>query len=274
MADPVLVSNVAPYTGFTLDEITERLLGTRGMTLDALTGRTLATTSEQTDAYNRVRRAFTLLNTRWPNLWSIQTFKVNWTPDDTRIALPASIASIVYVNYNGVPMLPLTRTKYQALSANVDTTKRFRIDGLPGYYFIPGFSDEGVPPATDYRLVLELVPHPGTQGNDNELEIAYNSKAPALPRADTDEGAVTLPVHESLQEWALRRAQELWAADQGDAVTGGIAKEERAIVELDIDEWIEANNEYPMVVEAEYPILPTIHRNDSMRTGTERRNRF
>lgn len=260
MADPTLVTNVTPYTGFSLDEITEQLLATRGMTIDSTTGRVVATSTEQSEAYRRVRRAWTMMNARFPSLWSIQLYSVAWTAGDTMLALPASIGSIIYVNYNGIPLKPLTRSKFQALSRSEDLGGDFKVAGKPTHYFLPGFSDEGASPATDYRLVIELIPHPGTDYDTKTIEVAYNSKAPALPRDDSDDGNVGLPVHEAMQEWLLRRSQEIWAADESDAVTQQIAREERAIIEDDIDEWIEANNEYPQVAQAEYPSFPSINR--------------
>lgn len=261
MADPTLVSNVTPYTGFTLDQITERLLAARGMTLDSTTGRVVATSGEQTDAYNRVRRAFSLLSTRFPSIFSIQQYSVAWTAGNTMIALPASIRDIVYVSFDGRQLRPLTRIKYLDIIKAADSGGGYKVTGEACYYRVAGFSDEGVSPATDYRIVLEIIPNPDSASTDT-LIVGYNSKAPALPRTDSDDGAVTLPVNEPLQEWILRRAQELWAVDASDTTSRENAEAERLKIEMDLDEMLEANLEYPDVAIPDYPTLPEYSRDE------------
>lgn len=258
MADPTLLADQAVYSGFTLDEITEQLLGARGMTLDATTGRVLASSTEQTEAYNRVRRAMSLLTARFPGVFSIQEHTVTWTDGDTMYALPASCRDVVYVSYQNRQLRPLNRLERQRLVKNAsDDTATWKITGTTLYYIIRGISNEGTSDSPDYRTVIELIPGPASPQATETLAVGYNAKGWALPRADGTDGAKELPLNNALQEWLLRRSQELWAVDQSDSTTLELARSERAAVEIDIDEMVEGNLEYPQVAYPEYPSIPT-----------------
>ncbi len=262
MADPTLLADQPSYTGFTVDEIAERLLGARGMTLDADTGRVLATSSEQLDAYNRVRRAMSMLTARFPGVFTIQEHTATWTSGDTMYALPASCRSVVWASYEGRQLRPLTRLKRQDLVKSDENDGGFKITGTCLYYFMRGMSDEGVSPLTDYRHVIELIPNPISPQATESLVVGYNIKSWALPRADSDDGAKELPLSEPLQEWLLRRSQEIWGADASDQTTVGIAREERMVIEDDIHDMIEGTLEYPAAATPEYPTLPSESRDD------------
>lgn len=261
MADPTLISNETPYTGFTLTDIVERLLASRGMTLDSATGRTVATTTEQTEAYNRVRRAFIMLSARFPGVWTIQEYEVAWTSGDTMRAVPANCLNVLYVYFNGIPLKPLNRHMMQAINAEDSASSAYRITGDVRYYEVPGITNTGTASDPVYAQVIRLVPSPGT-GNVSNVRIGYRIKAPALPSSTADELDNPLPVHEALQEWLLRRAMEIWGADDGDQTTVVIAREERTVIEMDIDELIEGTSEYPKVATPAYPTLPDYDRDD------------
>lgn len=261
MADPTLINNVTPYTGFTLQQITERLLASRGMTLDSTTMRTVAITSEETDAYTRIRRAFTLASAKYPGLFFVQEYSVAWTAGNTMIYLPANVQNILYVNYKGRPCRELTRKMRANILDGLNTSneQQFKISGDIVYWHARGLTDIGAANAPEYRVVLELLPHPAS--TDTEIvTIGYNAKAPALPSSASNQKDDVLPANEPLQEWILRRAQELWAADEGDATTREIAISERQVIEMDLDEIVEANLGVPSVILPEYPTAPDYQR--------------
>ena len=260
MADPTLISNVTPYSGFTVEQICERLLASRGMTLDATTMRSEAIATDIVDAYNRIRRSCVLLQARFPGIFTIQPYTVTWIQDDSMLALPANARDVVYVDYDGRPLKPLSRKMRQNIldgrnsSTNV---QEYKATGETSYYFLAGMANVGTADDPDYRPVIELIPAPS---NARTLEIGYNAKAPALPSSTAEEKDNPLPYNEALQEWILRRAQELWGADESDKTSVDIAREERSVLEMDIDEMLEANMEYPSVVLPEYPTEPNNQR--------------
>lgn len=261
MANPTLISNVTPYSGFTLQQIAERLLASRGMTLDSTTMRTVAITSEETDAYNRIRRSFSLAQAKYPGLFTVQEYSVAWTAGDTLLALPANVQNVLYVNFAGRPCRELNRAMRQNLLDGLSSgTQVFKITGSEVvYWHLRGMADVGAANAPDYRQVLEILPHlPST--NTDTITIGYVAKAPALPSSASNQKDDALPASEPLQEWILRRAQEIWAADEGDATTREIAIQERQHVELDLDEIMEGSVGVPSVVLPEYPTLPEYQR--------------
>lgn len=259
MSDPTLFSNETPYKGFTIQEIAEKLLQGRGMTLDATTMRTAVITAEETDAYNRIRRAFTLCAKRFPGVFTIQEYSVAWTLGDTLKALPANCSMPVYVNYDGKTCRRLNRVMRQNVldgntSANV---QQLSLSGDPVYYHIRGITNLASANPPDYRLVLELIPHP----TDAKLiTIGYNAKAPALASATADDKDNYLPIDDALQEWILRRAQALWAADSGDSTMMELALAEMERIERDLDDAAEANMDAPVTILPEYPTLPSHQR--------------
>lgn len=261
MTNPTLIGNVTPYGGFTVESIVERLLASRGMTLDAATGRTIATTTEQTESFNRLRRAMVMMSAKYPGIWTIQEYSVAWIAGDTRINIPLNALNVLYVYFNGVPLTPLNRHMLQGIEASDDSTANYRITGDPRYYAMVGISNSGDANDPIYRQVLELIPAPATTVTDT-IRIGYRIRSPELPSSTAEEKDNPLPVHEALQEWLLRRSMELWAADEGDQTTTMIAREERMVVEMDLDELIEGMGEYPKVATAEYPTLPSNRRDD------------
>lgn len=260
MADPTLISNVSAYSGFTLDQITERLLASRGMTLDSTTMRTPVIATESTDAYNRIRRSFSLFVARFPGVYTIQKYNTTWTLNDTMLALAANLRDIVYVEWDGRPLRRINRLMRQNIHNGRDASSNAQVldvAGDPLYYDEVGLANVGTASAPDYRLVIEILPHPSTS---KTLTVCYNAKAPALPSTGATDKDDPLPINEPFQEWVLRRAQELWAADEGDQVTREMAMQERANIELDIDEMIDANMDAPSVILPEYPTAPSSQR--------------
>lgn len=261
MADPTLIVNNTPYSGFTVEQICERLLASRGLTLDSATMRTEADTYQAADAYNRIRRACALFHARYPGLFTIQPYTVTWIAGDTMVALPANARDIVYVDYDGRPLRPITRKMRQNIldGRNANTNaQEYTTTGEASFYDLAGMTNAGTSDDPDYRPVLRLIPAPS---NSKTLEVGYNSKAPALPSSTAEEKDNPLPYNEAMQEWILRRAQELWGADDGDRVLVATAREERGVTEMDIDEMVEAMMDgIPSVVLPEYPTLPNSQR--------------
>jgi hypothetical protein len=261
MADPTLISNETPYTGFTLQEIAERLLASRGLTLDATTMRTPVITADETDAYNRVRRAFALFTAKYPGLFTAQEYETNWTAGDTMLALPANVRDVLYVDFNGKTLRPLSRKMRENIKDGmVSGELQLKLGtGETGYYCLRGLANVGTSDDPEYRIVIELLPAPAASIT-YPITIGYNIKAPALLSSTAEQKDNPIPLAEPMQEWLLRRSQELWATDDGDQVTLTLAKTERAEIEADLNETLEANQEMPIVVLPEYPTLPSYHR--------------
>lgn len=258
MANPTLISNVTPYKGFTLLEIAERLLATRGMTLDSTTMRTVAIASDQTDAYNRIRRAFDLCARRFPGVFFIQKYSTTWVQNDTLLSLPANCQAPLYVNYDGKTLRRMTRVQRQNILDGIQSgSQTFKMAGDPMYYHIAGIANEASANPPDYRLVIELLPHPA---DAKTIEIGYNARAPQLVSATAGDTDDYLPVDQILQEWILRRAMMLWGADSGDTLTIDVASAELKVLELDMDEISEANLDAPTAIYPEYPTMPEFQR--------------
>lgn len=262
MTNPTLIGNVTPYGGFTVESIVERLLASRGMTLNSATGRTVATTTEQTEAFDRLRRAMVMLSARFPGVWTIQEYSATWTSGDTRLAVPANCLNVLYVYYNGIPLKPLNRHHMQAIEASDQSGQDYRISGDTAYYHVVGITNTGTTDDPVYAQVIELIPAPASPNATRTVRIGYRIKSPALPSSTAEEKDNPLPIHEALQEWLLRRMMEMWGADEADQTTVQVAREERQVVELDLEELIEGTSEYPKVATPEYPTLPNVSRDD------------
>lgn len=262
MTNPTVISNVTPYGGFTVESIVERLLASRGMTLDSATGRTVATTTEQTEAFNRLRRAMVMLSARFPGVWTIQEWSAAWVAGDSRVNIPLNALNVLYVYFNGIPLTPLNRHHIQGITRGDDSGGGYKITGTPLYYQVVGISNSGDADDPVYRQVLEIIPAPPSDSTET-VRVGYRIKSPALPSSTAEEKDNPLPVHEALQEWLLRRSMELWGADDGDQTTTTLAREERMVIEMDLDELIEGMGEYPKVATMEYPTLPENRRDDN-----------
>jgi hypothetical protein len=228
IANPTLIAQSTPWRGFTFDELEERLLASRGLTNDSTTGRTVATTGEVTAAKSALRRAFDLLNARYPSLWSSRFYEFTWTSGDHSIALPANVMAILNVTWKGVSLRPMTRDDYYRVLRSDEEGGDLGAAGDPNYFRVVGYSDEGT---ADWRIVMRLHPEPNTAS-----AVVVEYLALAEDYSTETEALTLLPF---MQGWCLERAKELWSAENGDSAIQRVAEAERIKHESDIDRWIE-----------------------------------
>lgn len=259
MADPTLVGDITSFEGFTLTQIVEALLTTRGMTLDSATMRVVASTTEQDEATRRVLRAFMSLNVKFPSVFSERKYTVSWTSGDSMLVLPDAARSVLYVLYGGKNVRPIKREDELRIIQPTAAGGGFQIDmgGYPGYYRIVGYADAGT---NDLRPVIKLFPTPTSPYAAETIIIGYNAKAPLLTLAS--DGSKALPIFDYLQEWVLYKARWIWASDEGDETTKRQCAADIAEQESMIQELLDGSSETPDRIRWEYPTLPGYTRDE------------
>lgn len=242
MANPTLVGSETPFSGFTLATVVERLLATFGLTEDSTTGRTVATTEESAQARVFVRRAVSMLNGRFPSIWSIREVTGTWTAGDHSVQLPANCRSVLYVLWDGLPLQALSRDDELRILNPNDAAGSASLPKTGGdvlFYRTTGFVSGQIVPVV--RLYA-------TPAEAKSYAIGYNSLAPQL----TTDGS-TLPMMPQFQEWVLAKARELWADELND-----LTQKKSSIVALnDIEKTLipdtEAMLERPARLKWKYP---------------------
>lgn len=246
MANPTLVAQDDPWRGFTFDELEERLLASRGLTNDSSTGRTVATTGEVTAAKAHLRRAFDLLNARYPSLWSSRFYSFTWTSGDHSVALPSNVMAILNVTWKGRSLKPLTRDDYYRLLRTDDEGGDTAATQDPNNFRVTGYADAG---SADWRIVMRLHPLPASA---EAVVVEYLALA-----GDYATESNAIPLYPFMQGWVLERAKELWSAENGDSAIQRVAEAERMKHETDIDRWIEGTRPPASRVTWKYPNVNT-----------------
>lgn len=231
MANPTLIGQVTPFTGFTLATFVERLLATRGLTESEATGRTIATAADSSEARERARRAVVQLHLEFPTYFSDRTYSVTWTVGDHSILMPSDFSKARYVLFGGVPLSRLdTEERLRDLKSVANgQTAADQLNSVSGtkFYEVVGVSE--VNATTDpARPVMRLYEQP-TEAST--LEVRYESKPPAMT---TD--AQVLPYDPIMQEWLLNKARALWASDASDPATARRASEDLDKLTLQVDD--------------------------------------
>ncbi len=253
MTDPTLIAQDTPWRGFTFDEIEERLLASRGLTNDSTTGRTVATTGEVTAAKVHLKRAFDLLNARYPSLWSSRFYSFTWTSGDHSVALPANVMAILNVTWKGRSLKPLTRDDYYRLLRTDDEGGDTAATQDPNNFRVTGFSDEdagATPGDRDWRIVMRLHPIPAS---GEAVVVEYLALSSDFTSVEPD----PIFLYPFMQGWALERSKELWAAENGDSAIQKVAEGERLKHETDIDRWIEGTRPPASRMTWKYPNVNT-----------------
>lgn len=223
MANPTLIAQDEAWRGFTLDELAERLLASRGMTLDADTGRTLATTTEEAEAKNYLKMAADFCALEFPSLWNTRHYTVAWTDGDHSIALPANVMVPLAVTFDGRSLKPLSRDDYYRLLRNDDEGGDVSDAGRPAYYRVTGYSDEGAA-SRDWRVVLRVHPQPSSTYAGKTLAVEYLALAGDYAAGEADDLMALYPY---MQAWILQHSKELYAAENGDSAIQGVAEKAR-----------------------------------------------
>lgn len=249
MANPTVVAGgVTPYAGFTVAQIVERLLSTFGLTEDSTTGRTVATTEESAQARVFVRRAFSMLNGKFPSIWSIRETTGTWIAGDHSIALPSDCRSVLYVVFDGLPLNPMTRDDdlriMQANNADGSAQAPKTGDGRVLLYRTIGVTSANL-------IVLRLY---DTPADAKTYTVGYNTLAPALT---TDASA--LPIMTQFQEWVLAKARELWATELNDLIAKSAAGKDLVTLESDLVPDTEAMLEVPHRLKWRFPNPAGVH---------------
>lgn len=244
MTNPTLIGQDSAWRGFTFDQIVERVLQARGLTADTTTypTRTEADASELELAQISVRRAFDLLNTDFPSVWSRRTYSVAWTSGDHSIALPANVMAIRGVTMGGYPLAPISLDDYYRLLKADSEGGGIASGDRPLYYRVSGYSDEDTGTAEgdrDWRLVLRLDPAPANAYATATLVVDYLAFAGDYEAVDSTEGGDPVALYPWMQGWVLERAKELMSAETGDSNLQKVSREERMIHEASINTWIE-----------------------------------
>lgn len=209
MSNPTLTTQVTPYTGWTLATAVETLLATRGLSEDSTSGRTIATATESADARRRIRRAVADLHLSFPGIYSDRTYTIAaWTVGDHSAQLPSDFGSIRWVEWGGVPLVPLddeARLRdLTSVAGGRSATDQIQSTSRVRYYRVEGVD------STNSIPVIRLYEQP-TEAE--ECKIRYISRAPQLT---TD--ASVLPYDPVIQEWIISKARALWAADEPDQI--------------------------------------------------------
>lgn len=248
MANPTLVGAVTPYAGFTVAQIVERLLSTFGLTEDSSTGRTVATTEESAQARVFVRRAVSMLNGKFPSIWSIRETTGTWTAGDHSLAMPSDCRSILYVVFDGLPLVAMTRDdelrNMQANAADGTAQSPKTGDGNVLLYRTTGVTSANL-------IVVRLY---DTPAEAKTYSIVYNTLAPALT---TDASA--MPMMTQFQEWVLAKARELWASELNDLIAKSAAVGDLRTIEADLIPDTEAMLEVPHRMKWRFPNPAGIH---------------
>jgi len=242
VSNPTLVGNVTPWAGFTLATIVERLLAAFGLTEDATTGRTVATADDSAQARVFIRRAFSMMNGRWPSIWSIRTVSATWTAGDHSVQLPTQCRSVLYVLWDGAPLTPITRDdELRNVTPNLSSGVAGTLKTGTGvkFYRTTGYVDGQTSP------VLRLY---ATPTEAKTYEVCFNTLAPALTS-----DATALPVMAQFQEWVLAKAKELMASELGDANQKQLALIDLKNIETDLIPDTEAMAEIPHRFKWRYP---------------------
>lgn len=245
MANPTLVGSETPYSGFTVAQIVERLLATRGLTEDATTGRTVATSDDSAQARVFVRRAVNALNGTFPSVWSIREATGTWIAGDSMIALPQNARAALYVLFDGVPLRAINRDddlRNRTQNVSNGVAGQLKTGAGVEFYRTVGFTSLS---GTDKRPVIQLF---ATPPEAKSYIIGYNAKAPALT---TDADA--MPMMDSFQEWVLIKARELWATEVNDTVTKQVAMADLARQEQAMIPELESMLEAPKRMRWRYP---------------------
>lgn len=246
MANPTLAGNQTPYVGFTLAQIVERLLATFGLTEDSTTGRTVASTEEAAQARVFVRRAVSMLNGKFPSIFSIRTVTGTWIAGDHSLALPTQARSILYFMFDGLPLNPMTRD---------DELRIAQANTASGVAQAPKTGDGNVLLYRTTGIVLgttsvstPVVRLFDTPAEAKAYEICFNTIAPAL----TVESDV-LPMMQQFQEWVLQKARDLWANELNDLSQKSAAAVSLKEIESDLVPDTEAMLEVPHRLKWRYP---------------------
>ena len=251
MANPVLVTQETPWSGFTVDSAVEAVLRTRGMSNDAATALTPAQAWDDADVRRCLRQAVDELFAKYPNTYSVRTYTAAWTSGDHSIALPAGAeAGVFAVRLGGRPLDVLSRNDYERI-LKTDEQGGGVAEGTaerPFGWRIVGFTDADAgtdPGDVDYRAVLRIYPTPtGTPS----LEVDYATVAPALAV-----GGDTLPMSRPLQRWVVYRATEMWASERGDAALVGGTERQRIQTEETLHSWFDLYRDRPTRATTRYP---------------------
>lgn len=242
MANPTLVGNVTPWVGFTLATLCERLLATFGLTEDSTTGRTVASTEEAAQGRVFIRRAVSMLNGRWPSIWSIRTVTGTWTAGDHSVQLPTQCRSILYMLWDGAPLTAISRDdELRNLTPNLSSGVAGTLKTGTGvkFYRTTGYvSGQQSPVVRLYATPTEA----------KTYEVCFNTLAPGLT-VDGD----YLPMMAQFQEWVLAKARELWASELNDAPTKQGALVDLKRIEDDLIPDTEAMQEIPHRFKWRYP---------------------
>lgn len=249
MANPTLVAGgVSSYAGFTLAQIVERLLSTFGLTEDSTTGRTIATTEESAQARVFVRRAVSMLNGKFPSIWSIRETTGTWIAGDHSLALPADCRSVLYFLFDGLPVVPMTRDDElriaQANNADGSAQAPKTGDGDVLLYRTTGVTSSN-------QIVVRLY---DTPSEAKSYAIGYNTLAPALTV-----DATALPMMTQFQEWVLAKARELWATELNDLIAKSAAGKDLVTIEADLIPDTEAMIEVPHRMKWRFPNPAGVH---------------
>lgn len=250
MANPTLIAQDTPATGFTKTSLKEAVLAMRGLTLDATTGRTLASTSDAAEAERVIYEAIDALAEEFPGLWSIQFYSVTWTAGDHSINLPANCQSVLAVTFDGYPLDAWSRDdRYRAERPtaqgggfdNVPTTR-------PGAYRLMGFADADAGVAEgnqDYRQVLRLFGTPTTAG---ALVVEYVAVAGVVTN-----GGDYLKINRPLQRWVKAKAAEILAGEKNDTALLETSERERLKAQESLHSWFDGLRDRPSRATTAYP---------------------
>lgn len=252
MANPTLAGNETPFLGFTLATIVERLLATFGLTESAATGRTIATTDESAQARVFVRRAVSMLNGKFPSVFSIRVVTGTWIAGDHSLALPTQCRSLLYFIFDGLPLWPITRDDdlriRQANTASGVAQAPKTGDGNVLFYrttgIVLGTTATSVPVVRLYDTPAEA----------KSYEMCFNTIAAEL----TTEANV-LPMMQQFQEWVLSKARALWASELNDLAQKSAAAVELKQLEDDLIPDTEAMLEVPHRLKWRLPNPAGVH---------------